>query len=313
MTKQIHLTGIIPEDSAHLRLDQALAKLFPDYSRARLTQWLKQAQITVNDKIWRSKDKVKGLENIIIHAEQEEEQWEAEDIALDVVYEDDALMVINKPTGLVVHPARGNYTHTLVNALLHHCPSLTELPRAGLIHRLDKDTTGLLVIAKNLLTHNQLVKAMQERQIQRTYQAIVFGQTPKLGSIRTHMGRHPHQRLKMAVCPEHSTHGKPAITHYTTLAHYPPFSHLEVRLETGRTHQIRVHLAHMKFPIVGDPLYGISGSALTRHALIIAAFPRQALHAWKLSLIHPVTQEKMTWIAPLPQDMEDLLDVLHEI
>ncbi len=315
MLQKIHLTGIIPEKFAHFRVDQALAQVFPDYSRARLSLWLKSEYITINGQILRPKDKVHGGETVIIDAALEEESWTAEFIPLNIIYEDKSLIVINKPAGLVVHPAHGNFEHTLVNALLHHCPELHSLPRAGLIHRLDKDTTGLLVIAKTLSAHHILVKAMQERQIQRIYQAVVYVKNsrhpPLLNqTIQTNFGRHPHQRLKMAV----TSQGKPAITHVTRLGYHPPFAHLEVALETGRTHQIRVHLAHIHLPIVGDPLYGISGLQLSRYPTLeteitdfFKTFSRQALHAYRLSLNHPDTHEKMTWEAPLPDDMQQLL------
>ncbi len=320
MTKKISLTGIIPDSFAQYRADQALAKLFPEYSRARLSQWLKNKHVTINGHILRPKDKVEGNEQVIIEALLEEESWEAESIPLNVIYEDDTLLVINKPAGLVVHPAHGNFQHTLVNALLNHCPELTHMPRAGLIHRLDKDTTGLLVIAKTLEAHHTLVKAMQDRHIQRIYQAIIYvknlRQPPPLEcTIQTAMGRHPHQRLKMAV----TTQGKPAITHTKRLSYNPPFAHLEVALETGRTHQIRVHLAHINLPIVGDPLYGISGPQLARYTAVPPAigeylnhFSRQALHAFRLSLTHPKTHERMTWEAPLPDDMQQLLILISD-
>lgn len=320
MTKKIYLTGVIPDTLANTRVDQALAKLFPDYSRVRLSLWLKNQQITIDGKLLRPKDKVQGNEQVIIDAFLAEEIWQAEAIPLQVIYEDNQLLVINKPAGLVVHPAQGNFEHTLVNALLHHCPELNSLPRAGLIHRLDKDTTGLLVIAKTLPTHHALVKAMQQRDIQRTYQTIVYVQQREKppapqGSIRTAMSRHPHQRLKMAV----STQGKPAITHYTRLGYYPPFCHLEVKLETGRTHQIRVHLSHIRYPIIGDPLYGISGQQLAKYSKIssdvadfLSTFQRQALHAYRLSLIHPATKEIMNWEAPLPNDFQQLLTLIQE-
>jgi 23S rRNA pseudouridine1911/1915/1917 synthase len=315
MTKKISLTGVIPETFAGQRIDQSLAQIFPEYSRARLTTWLKNGHVTVNNRQLKPKDRILGNESIVINAVLEEETWEPEAIALDIIYEDSALIVINKPAGLVVHPAHGNYEHTLVNALLHHCPELIHLPRAGLIHRLDKDTTGLLVIAKTLPNHHALVKAMQERRIQRTYQTIVYGKTPPKGTIRTNMARHPHQRLKMAVSA--SLIGKPAVTHYTRLGHYAPFSHLEVKLETGRTHQIRVHMAHVKLPIVGDPLYGISGKQLEKYSKISAeirtffsTFDRQALHAYKLSLVHPETGAIMQWKAPLPEDIKQLLHLM---
>jgi 23S rRNA pseudouridine1911/1915/1917 synthase len=318
MTKKISLTGTIPKDLANYRVDQALAKLFPDYSRGRLTLWLKNNHVTVNGQVLRPKDKVQGDEKVIIEASLEEESWAPESIPLDVIYEDDTLIVINKPAGLVVHPAHGNFEHTLVNALLHHCSELTHMPRAGLIHRLDKDTTGLLVIAKTLEAHHALVKAMQERKIQRIYQTVIYVKNlrkppPLALTIRTAMGRHPHQRQKMAVI----TQGKEAVTHIKRLGYYPPFAHLEVSLETGRTHQIRVHLAHINTPIVGDPLYGITGPQLSRYTSVppeiaeyLTTFSRQALHAFRLSLMHPKTQEKMIWEAPLPHDVQQLLTLI---
>jgi len=311
MAKKVFLTGIIPAAFSGQRADQALAKLFPDYSRARLSEWLKNNQIKINEQFLRPKNKIQGNETVVIDAELEEEQWEAEAITMDIIAEDESLIVINKPAGLVVHPAQGNFEHTLVNALLHHCPELKHLPRAGLIHRLDKDTTGLLVIAKTLPAHHALVQAMQQREIQRTYQAIVYGKTPLQGSIREPIARHPRQRLKMSVNPS----GKPAVTHYKKLHDYPPFSHLEVNLETGRTHQIRVHLAHIKHPILGDPLYGIKRPVKYDNVLpdtlqnALKQFTRQALHAWRLALIHPQTKEKMQWEAPLPDDMQNLLNL----
>lgn len=303
--KNIHLEAIVPTDLAGKRIDQVLAKLFPEYSRAKLTQWLKNNQITLNNQHFKPKDKAPANAIVLVNATQQSETWAPESLPLNIIYEDNTLIIINKPANLVVHPAQGNFEHTLVNALLFHCPALHDLPRAGLIHRLDKDTTGLLVIAKTLSAHFTLVKAMQAREIQRIYQAIVFGKTPPKDTIRTNMGRHPTQRVKMAVVRE----GKPAVTHYKTLAYYPPFSHLEIQLETGRTHQIRVHLAHKKFPIVGDSVYGVShyGPQMPE---IVKHFPRQALHAWRLSLVHPETQEVMTWTAPLPEDMERLLSEL---
>jgi len=317
MKQLISLNSNIPDDLAHQRLDQALAKIFPDYSRSRLTQWLKQDQIKIDGKTGRSKDKVKGGEHVVIHAVLEDEQWEAESIPLTIIHEDNDILVLNKPAGVVVHPAQGNFSHTIVNALLYHCPALGQLPRAGLIHRLDKDTTGLLVVAKNLVAHHALVKAMQERKIQRTYQAIVYGKTPIKGTIHTLYGRHPQQRLKMAVYAESSVSGKQAITHYKTKNFYAPFSLLEVSLETGRTHQIRVHLAHIKFPIVGDNLYGISGKQLSQSQNLseelretLLNFHRQTLHAWRLKLQHPVTQEWLSWAAPLPDDMQYLLELI---
>ncbi len=303
----------IPEDMAQQRLDQVLANLLPDYSRARLQVWIKKGWIKINQKTWRPRDKVSGGEHIIIDAILEPEQrWHAQPIDLDIIYEDESLLIINKPVGLVVHPAIGNRDSTLVNALLHHAPELDALPRAGIVHRLDKDTSGLLVVARTLATHTSLVSQLQARSIKREYAAIVSGALISGGTIAAPIGRHPIKRKLMAVV--HS--GKEAITHYHIAERFRAHTLLRVQLETGRTHQIRVHMAHIKHPILGDKTYGgrprppKGCSDELREAL--QQFSRQALHAQRLALQHPAKQTLQAWQAPLPDDIQAILALLRE-
>jgi len=301
MTK-IHLTQIVPEELNSIRLDQTLAKLFPDYSRAQLQKWIKAGDVKIDGEVCqRSREKVQEQQHIEIDTELVAKQnWSAQSIPLNIIFEDEDLIIINKPPGLVVHPGAGVPDQTLVNALLHHSPELDKLPRAGLIHRLDKNTSGLLVIARNLTAHHKLVKAMQQREIKREYETIVMGVMIAGGTIEGAIGRHPTHRTKMAVVPT----GKPATTHYRLIEKFRAHTHLRVILETGRTHQIRVHLAHIHYPIVGDPLYG-KGRALPRKISddlkkALHDFKRQALHARKLCLMHPTLQKEFCWEAPLP-------------
>jgi len=313
MKERLRLEGIIPESSAGLRLDQALAQLFPQHSRSRLAEWIKKNQVLVNDQHMKTKDKVSGLEMVKIDAELEiVTHWEPQSIQLNIIDEDEALLIVNKPTGMVVHPASGNPNRTLVNALLNYYPPLAQLPRAGLIHRLDKDTSGLLIIAKTLTAHTALVNAMKLREIKRQYCAIVNGVIISGGKIETAFGRHPRQRLKMAVLAS----GKKAISHYRVLERFRAHSFIQVNLETGRTHQIRVHLAHIHFPIVGDPLYGarikIPANADPSLETALRAFKHQALHAQQLSLSHPLDNQMRHWQAPIPDDMEQLLELLKK-
>lgn len=306
---------IIPREMQGQRIDSVLAQLLPNYSRSQLSQWLKAGVIKVNDRTLKSKEKVKGGESIFFPAEElllqkNSDHIEPEAIALDIIFEDEEFLVINKPVGLIVHPGAGNKSHTLANALLYHRPNLAHLPRAGIIHRLDKDTTGLLIIAKTINTHTYLVRQMQNRQIKRTYRALVQGHLIAGGEINTFYGRHPRNRLKMAVCKQ----GKQAITFYTIKKHYSDYTLLNVELLTGRTHQIRVHMAHIHHPIVGDPLYG-ARSRLPKEApqeLITAlqSFKRQALHAHQLVLTHPLTQKHLTFESPIPDDFQNLITTL---
>lgn len=309
----IELTGVVPEEMAGKRLDQVLAKLFPEHSRERLKGWVLSGECLIDGEQWRPKDKVSGGEQVELEAQvMNVTDWEPEDIPLDVLYEDDDLLVINKPADLVVHPAAGNRTGTLVNALLYHCPDLKSIPRAGVVHRLDKDTTGLMVVAKTLAAHTNLVEQLQARTVSRTYEAVVWGLFLAGGTIEKPIGRHPRERIKMAVV----TSGKPAITHFRVLEKFSQNTHIQVQLETGRTHQIRVHMSDAKHPLVGDKTYGgrmrLPANASEACRELLQSFPRQALHAKKLGFVHPSTQEEVFWEAPLPKDMAQLLDVLRQ-
>ena len=313
-TNQIDLNTVVPEEYRGLRLDVVLAKCFPEHSRSRLAEWVKQSKVSLNGKvIVEPKAKVLGGETLEVKTELAVVHTDTpEPIPLDIVYEDAEILVINKPAGLVVHPAAGNRQGTLLNALLFHAPSLSHLPRAGIVHRLDKETTGLMVVAKTLEAHTALVAAMAKREIQREYLAIVAEELIAGGTIDEPIGRHPHHRTKMAV----TTQGKPARTHYRCKMRYRGFTLLEVKLETGRTHQIRVHFSHKGLPLVGDNVYGWryklppqSSPELQKQLL---AFRRQALHAWRLSLMHPIKGEKMTWEAPMPRDLSNLIKCFAE-
>lgn len=312
MAEQIHLTGRIPMEMAGQRLDQALSALFPDYSRSRLQQWVREGRALLDGVASKPKARVAGGESVTIDATLEAQaDVAAQPIELDIIYQDSALLVVNKPAGMVVHPAAGNPDGTLQNALLHFDPRLGVLPRYGIIHRLDKDTSGLLVIARTLIAHHALIGQMQERSVHREYLAVVHGVLPAGGTIDAPIGRHPRDRLRMAIVAG----GKPAVTHYRVLERYRAQSLLSVRLETGRTHQIRVHMASQHMPLVGDPLYGgrFRPPAGASEQLLDALrrFPRQALHATRLALEHPETGEPMVWDAPVPDDLQWLIDALR--
>ncbi len=300
------LTFTVPADCAGMRLDQALVRLMPEYSRSRLQDWVGQGLVTVNGAAATVKQKMWGGEYIAVapRAHPSEQPHRAEDIALNIVYEDDSILVINKPAGLVVHPGSGNWQGTLLNALLHHAPQLADIPRAGIVHRLDKDTSGLLVVAKTLTAQTALVRQLQARTVKREYLAVAHGEVARNGKVDAPIGRHQTQRTKMAV----AEHGKPAVTHYFVEECFPGCTLLRCKLETGRTHQIRVHLASIHHPLVGDTTYQ-KGAPKCPPALrpILAAFPRQALHAERLGLEHPGSGEWMEWHAPLPEDMQRLL------
>lgn len=312
MTETGTLKLVIPDALAGQRLDQALAELVSDYSRSRLQQWIQAGHVEVDGRHPRARDRVAGGEDVTIRVVEEPCLDVApQDIPLDVRYADDALLVINKPPGLVVHPAAGNRDGTLQNALLHLDPALGNLPRAGIVHRLDKDTGGLLVVARTLPMHHYLIREMQARRIGREYDAIVNGVMTGGGTVDAPIGRHAVDRKRMAVTRK----GKPAVSHYRIVERFPAHTHVSVRLETGRTHQIRVHMAHIHHALVGDPVYGgrmkVPGGLDETARQTFRAFRRQALHASKLGLIHPGTGEHMTWRSDIPEDMSRLIELLR--
>jgi 23S rRNA pseudouridine1911/1915/1917 synthase len=299
----------VPADCAGWRLDATLAKLFPEHSRSRLQGWLKDGLIRLDGAAAEGKRKVYGGERIEFDLDAAVPPaptlaQSAEDIPLSVVFEDEQLIVIDKPAGLVVHPGNGNASGTLMNALLHHAPQLAGIPRAGIVHRLDKDTSGLLVVARTLTAQTDLVRQMQARSVKRHYLALALGNVERDGMVDAPLGRHAVQRTKMAVV---RSGGREARTHYAVLERFAKATLLECRLETGRTHQIRVHLASIKHPLAGDATYGKTRSGDAR----LDAFPRQALHAWRLALVHPVTGAEMAWESPLPADFAALLEELR--
>ncbi len=310
MSSKELLTGVIPDEWRGLRLDNALVKLFPGYSRARLQKWIKSGDAMVDGQVKRSKDIVVGGETVLLNVQTIDEVFlEPEAIKLDIVFEDDYLIIINKPAGLIVHPGAGNPTGTMANALLHYIPDIRSVPRVGIVHRLDKDTTGLLVVAKDLKTHTHLVKQLQKRTVSRKYIALVYGEMISGGTVDEPIGRHSVDRKRMAVKP---SMGRPAITHYRVRKKYKGFTLLDVKLETGRTHQIRVHMSHIKFPIIGDNVYGRKMNAGKNNTLqLLSKFPRQALHAAELSFVHPKKQSDITFSAPMPADFQELIDVLE--
>ena len=300
------LTAEVPAALAGRRVDHALAQLFPAFSRSRLQAWLKAGRITVDGAAAQASDKVWGGEHLALRPETDPAlPAAAQDIALPVVYEDSAILVLDKPAGLVVHPGSGNRDGTLMNALLHHAPALAHLPRAGIVHRLDKDTSGLMVVAKSIEAQTSLVRQLQARTVKREYLALVVGAPARAGEVRAPIGRHPVQRTRMAVVEG----GKDAVTHYEVLRRGREWSLLACRLETGRTHQIRVHMAAIDHPLIGDPVYLPRGSA-RRLPAAARAFRRQALHAARLSLVHPLDGAPRTWESPLPADLVHLMAAL---
>lgn len=312
MAQIIQLQAVVPDEMAGERLDQVAARLFDDYSRSRLQSWIKQGSLLVDGAVFRPRDKVQAGSTLSVNAEPEQEvTWRPQDIDLDIIYEDDSIIVLNKPAGLVVHPAAGHSDGTLVNALLNHAPDMDQLPRGGIVHRLDMETSGIMVAAKTLPAHHDLVSQLQERTVKRQYCAVCIGTMTGGGTIDAPMGRHPKHRKKMAVL----THGgKPAITHYRVVQRFGHHTRIAVNLETGRTHQIRVHMAHRKYPLIGDPSYGgrprIPRGASAELIDALRGFPRQALHAEALGLVHPESGENMQFECPLPQDLVDLLAIL---
>jgi 23S rRNA pseudouridine1911/1915/1917 synthase len=306
-------TARIPDELAGQRLDQALARMFPDYSRSRLKAWLLAGSVLIDGASRRPRDPVQGGETVVLTVTTDAAvRAEPEAMSLDVVYEDDDLLVVNKPSGLVVHPGAGNVSGTLMNGLLAHAPQLESVPRAGIVHRLDKDTSGLLLVAKSLPAHTALVRELAERAISRQYLAICNGVLTGGGTIDAPIDRHPVDRTRMAV----RDNGRPAVTHFTVIERFRAHTFVNVVLETGRTHQIRVHFAHRRHPLLGDPVYGgrlalpAGASEALRDAL--RAFRRQALHATRLELKHPVRGGDLSFEVPPPEDFETLLQTLRE-
>ncbi|GME39180.1 MULTISPECIES: 23S rRNA pseudouridine(1911/1915/1917) synthase RluD [unclassified Pantoea] len=312
MAQQVQLTATVSESQLGQRLDQTLAELFPDYSRSRIKEWILDRRVTVNGVIVDTpKEKVLGGELVAIDAEIEEAQrWEPQNLPLDIVYEDEDIIVINKPRDFVVHPGAGNPDGTVLNALLHHYPAIMDVPRAGIVHRLDKDTTGLMVVAKTVPAQTHLVDSLQRREITREYEAVAIGNMTAGGTVEQPISRHSTKRTHMAVHPM----GKPAVTHYRIMEHFRAHTRLRLRLETGRTHQIRVHMSHISHPLVGDPLYGgrprPPKGASEAFITTLRGFDRQALHATMLRLYHPISGIEMEFHAALPQDMVDLIAAL---
>ncbi|MDE2624150.1 MAG: 23S rRNA pseudouridine(1911/1915/1917) synthase RluD [Betaproteobacteria bacterium] len=301
----------IPQVCAGLRLDQALAQLFSEFSRSRLQRWVREGHVLLNGAAATAKSKVWSGDAVTLQVPEEEgsEDIAPEAISIEVVYEDDALLVINKPAGLVVHPGNGNRSGTLQNALLHYDSRLGPVPRCGIVHRLDKDTSGLMVVARTLQAHAELVRQLQARTVHRHYWALVQGHIQDDGTVDAPIGRHPTQRTRMAVV----SGGRPAVTHFHVVERLPCHTWIECRLETGRTHQIRVHLQHLGFPLAGDPVYGGRGLRLDpRSQSALKSFGRQALHAFRLGLVHPVSGEPVSWEIAMASDMAALIAVLRE-
>ncbi len=303
----------MPADLGGKRFDQIASQVFSDYSRSSLQEWIRSGALTVNGDNRRPKDRLYGGEQLVLNAVLEDDgRFLPENIPLEIVYEDDHIIVINKPRGLVVHPAAGNWSGTMLNALLYHFPDIASVPRAGIVHRLDKDTTGLMVVAKSLQAQTDLVAQLQERTVHREYEAVVYGVMSAGGEVNEPIGRHTTNRLRMAVV--HG--GKPSVTHYRVVERYRGHTHIRVQLETGRTHQIRVHMSHLRYPLVGDALYAgaprFPRGATQELVTLLKSFDRQALHARRLGLVHPATGEYMEWESELPEDFLTLLDVLEE-
>ena len=307
------MTARVPEALHGARLDAAAASLFPAFSRSRLADWIKLGRLQRNQSAAKPRDKVAVADHITLTPEYDDRvEWAPEALPLDLLYEDDHVIVLNKPAGLVVHPAAGHHSGTLVNRLLAHAPEMASLPRGGIVHRLDKDTSGVMLAAKSTLAHKSLVAQLAERTVSRHYSAVCRGTFSGGGTIDGPIGRHPTSRIKMAVVPD----GKPAVTHYRIAARFGAHTHLDVSLESGRTHQIRVHLASRKHPLIGDPVYGgramRPAGASDRLLSALQKFPRQALHARELEFLHPESEESLQFSAPIPEDLAELLRCLAE-
>ncbi len=313
-TESTTSTVAVPPELAGRRLDQIAATVFPDYSRARLQTWIREGCLRVNGQPMRPKDKVFEGDTLELAAPAEPEpdsDWDAQALPLDIVYEDAHLLVINKAPGTVVHPAVGNRSGTLLNGLLNHCPELSALPRAGIVHRLDKETSGLMVVARTLKAHHALVRQLQDRTVSRIYEAVVCGVLTGGGRVDAPIGRHPVHRKKQAV----TANGKAAVTHYRVAERFRAHTLLRVKLETGRTHQIRVHMSHVRHPLVGDPVYGgrllMPAGVSPDLAEQLRQFRRQALHAFSLGFDHPDSGRPCSWEVPVPGDMQQLIDVMR--
>ena len=306
-------TRPIPAELAGLRLDQALARMFPQYSRSRLKEWLLAGAITLDGGPRRPRDAVAGGEIVSLLAQAEVAvRDQPEPITLTVVFEDDDLLVVDKPAGLVVHPGAGNPTGTLMNGLLHHAPSLEKVPRAGIIHRIDKDTSGLLLVAKTVEMHTAMVRLLADREISRHYLAICNGVLTGGGTIDEPIARHPVDRKRMSIQQD----GKPGVTHYTVIERFRAFTYISVKLETGRTHQIRVHFAHRRHALVGDQTYGgrlaLPAGASEDLIAVLRRFRRQALHAAKLAFVHPVSAKQLQFEVAPPADFEKLVEIMRD-
>jgi len=307
------MTAQVPEALHGARLDAAAASLFPAFSRSRLADWIKSGRLQRNHGAAKPRDKVAVADHITLTPEYDDRvEWAPEALPLDLLFEDDHVIVLNKPAGLVVHPAAGHHSGTLVNRLLAHAPEMASLPRGGIVHRLDKDTSGVMLAAKSTLAHKSLVAQLAERTVSRHYSAVCRGTFSGGGTIDAPIGRHPTSRIKMAVVPD----GKPAVTHYRIAERFGAHTHLDVSLESGRTHQIRVHLAWRKHPLIGDPVYGgramRPAGASDRLLSALQEFPRQALHARELAFLHPESDESLQFSAPIPKDLAELLGCLAE-
>lgn len=302
----------VPAELEGERIDRVLATLLPDYSRSRLSAWLKAGRVRIDARAWRPSERVRGGEHLCVDVEpDQDERVPAQPIALDVVYADEAVLVIDKPPNLIVHPGAGNPDGTLQNALLHYDPALQAVPRAGIVHRLDKDTSGLMVVARTLAAHKRLVAQMQARAVRREYLAVVCGVMVAGGSVDQPIARHPRERVRMAVHPG----GRQAVTHYRVLERFRAHTLVRVKLETGRTHQIRVHMAWLRYPLVGDPTYGrrllLPKAASERLAQALRNFRRQALHAQRLSFTQPLSGRALSFEAPSPPDLAGLIEALR--
>ncbi|MDA9950763.1 23S rRNA pseudouridine(1911/1915/1917) synthase RluD [Luminiphilus sp.] len=305
------LKARIPIQSHGMRLDQVVAELFPDYSRNRLATWIKEGRLTVDGKTMKPRDKALASAHVVLEvADEPVIDWQPQTLPLDVIFEDEHILVVNKPAGMVVHPAAGHTDGTLVNALLGYAPELDTLPRGGIVHRLDKETSGIMFVARSALAHKSLVAQLSERTVSRTYCAVCTGALTGGGKIDAPIDRHPTARTKMAVVAD----GKPAVTHYRIAHRFKHYTQLQVNLETGRTHQIRVHMAHRKWPLIGDPVYAgrqrIPAGASEALITALRNFPRQALHAQALEFEHPTTGDWMEFETELPDDLVELLEVL---